>query len=81
MSINLSLSQKVSGLSPVTCMEPAERWHTSSAVTQVRLCKTFLVSRGLKTRECKSEGKEERMTKILLMKNELNVLARAAIEE
>ena len=54
---------------------------TSLAVTHLRFCKTFLVSGGLNTRECESEGKEERMTEILLMKNELNVFARATTEE
>ena len=45
------------------------RRRTSSEVTQARFCKTFLVSGGLNTRECESEGKEERMTEILLRKN------------
>ena len=40
------------------------RRHTSSVVTQVRLCKTFLVSGGFHTRECESEEKKERMTEI-----------------
>ena len=53
---------------------------TSLAVTQVRFCKTFLLSGGCNTCECESEGKEERMTEILLMKTELNVLARATKE-
>ena len=44
-------------------------------------CRTFLVSGGFNTRECESDGKEERMTEILLMKNELNVFANMAIEE
>ena len=57
------------------------RWRTSSAETQLRFCRTFLVSGGFNTRECESEGKEERMTEILLMKNELNVFAKVAIEE
>ena len=57
------------------------RRHTSSAVTQVRFCKTFLVSGGFSTHECESEGKEEWMTEILFMKNELKVFARATIEE
>ena len=57
------------------------RRRTTSAVTQVRFCKTFLVSGGFNTRECDSEGKEERMTDILLIKNELNVFAEATIEE
>ena len=57
------------------------RWRTSSAVTQHRFCRAFLVSGGLNTRECGSEGKEEQMTEILLMKNELNVFAKVAIEE
>ena len=35
------------------------RWRTSSAETQLRFCRTFLVSGGLNTRECESEGKEE----------------------
>ena len=55
------------------------RWRTSSAETQVRFCRTFLVSGGFNTRECESEGKEERMTEIFLMKAELNVLAKATI--
>ena len=58
-----------------------KRRRTSSAVTQVRFCKTFLVSGGFNTRECESEGKEERMRGILLVKNELNVFARATIED
>ena len=41
------------------------RWRTSSAVTQLRFCRTFLVSGGFNTRECESEEKEERMTEIL----------------
>ena len=57
------------------------RWHTSSTVTQVRFCKAFLVPGGFNTRECESEGKEERMTEILLMKNELSVFAKGTIEE
>ena len=57
------------------------RWCTSSAVTQLRFCKTFLVSREFYTRECESEGKEERMIEILLKKNELKVFAKVAIEE
>ena len=57
------------------------RWRTSSAETQLRFCRTFLVSEGFNTRECESEGKEERMTEILSMKNELNVFAKVAIEE
>ena len=57
------------------------RWRTSSAVTQLTVCRTFLVSAGFNTRECESEGTEERMTEILLMKNERNVFAKAAIEE
>ena len=44
------------------------RWRTSSAETLLRFCRTFLVSGGFNTRECESEGKEERMTEILLMK-------------
>ena len=36
---------------------------------------------GFNTRECESEGMEERMTEILLMKNELRVFAKVAIEE
>ena len=44
---------------------------TSSAVTQTRFFKTFLVSGGFSTHECESEGKKERMTEILFMKNEL----------
>ena len=46
-----------------------------------RLCRTFLVSGGFNTRECESKGKKEWMTEILLMKNKLNVFAKAAIEE
>ena len=57
------------------------RWRTSSAKTQLRFCTTCLVSGGLNTRECESEGKEERMTEILLMKNDLKVFAKVAIEE
>ena len=57
------------------------RWRTSSAVTQVRFCKTFLVSGGFNTRECESEGKEEQMTEILLMENEQNVFTKTTIEE
>ena len=57
------------------------KWRTSSAETQFRLCRIFLVSGGFNTRECESEGKEERMTEILLMKNELKVFAKVAIEE
>ena len=33
------------------------RQRTSSAVTQLRFCKAFLVSGGFNTRECESEGK------------------------
>ena len=57
------------------------KWRTSSAETQLRLCRTFLVSGGFNTRECESEGREERMTEILLMTNELKVFAKVAIEE
>ena len=57
------------------------RWCTSSAETQLRFCITFLVSGRFNTRECESEGKEERMTEILLMKHELKVFAKEAIEE
>ena len=57
------------------------RWRTSSAVTQLRFCRTFLVSEGFNKRECESGEKEERMTEILFMKNELNVFARATMEE
>ena len=57
------------------------RWHTSSAETQLGLCRTFLVSGGFSTGECESEGKEARMTEILLMKNELKVFVKVAIEE
>ena len=32
---------------------------TSSVVTQVRFCKTFLVSGGFNTHKCESQGKEE----------------------
>ena len=35
------------------------RWRTSSAETQLRFCRIFLVSGGFNTRECESEGKEE----------------------
>ena len=35
------------------------RQHTSSAVTQVRFCKTFVVSGRLSARKCESEGKDE----------------------
>ena len=54
---------------------------TSSVVTQVTFSKTFLVSGGFNTREYESEVKEEGMTEILLMKNELNVFAKATMEE
>ena len=57
------------------------RWRTSSAETQLRFCRTFLVSGGFNTRECESEGKKERMTDILLIKNELKVFAEVPIEE
>ena len=57
------------------------RWRTSSAETQLRFCRTFLVSGGFNTRECESEGKKERMTEILLPKNELKVFAKVPIEE
>ena len=57
------------------------RWRTSSAVAQLRFCRAFLVSGGFNTRECESEGKKERMTEILLMKKELKVFAKVAIEE
>ena len=57
------------------------RRRTSSVVTQVQFCRTFLVSGGFNTRECESEGKEEQMTEILLMKNELNVFAKATTEK
>ena len=40
-----------------------------------------LVSGGFNTRECESEGKEEQMIEILLVKKELNVFAKAVIEE
>ena len=50
-------------------------------MTQLRFCKSFLASGGFNTRECESGGKEERMTEILLMKNELTVFAKAIIEE
>ena len=40
------------------------RRHTSSALTQFRFCKTFLVSGGFNTHECESEEKEEQMTEI-----------------
>ena len=56
-------------------------WRTSSAETQLRFWRTFLISGGFNTRECESEGKEERMTDILLMKNELKVFAKVAIEK
>ena len=32
------------------------RWRTSSAETQLRFCRTFLVSGGFNTRECELEG-------------------------
>ena len=57
------------------------KWRTSSAVTQLRFCRIFLVSGSFNTHECESEGKEERMTEILLMQNELKVFAKVAIEE
>ena len=57
------------------------RWCTSSAETQLRFCRTFLISGGFNTRECESEGKQERTTEILLLKNELKVFAEVAIEE
>ena len=57
------------------------RWRTSSAVAQVRFCKTFLVSGIFNPRGCEWEGKEEQMTKILLIKNKFNVFAKATIEE
>ena len=50
-------------------------------MTQFTFRRTFLVSGGFNTRECESEGKEERMTEILLMKNELNVFAKVEIEK
>ena len=56
------------------------RRRTSLAVTQIRFRQTFLVGGGFNTRECESEGKEERMTEILLKKNERNVFAKATIE-
>ena len=34
------------------------RWHTSSSVTQLRFCKTFLVSGGLNTPEHKPDGRK-----------------------
>ena len=54
---------------------------TSLAATQVRFYKTFLVSGGFNTHECESEGKEERIAEILLMKHELNVFAKVVIGE
>ena len=59
------------------------RHHTSSALTQARFCKIFLVSGAFSrpTRVCKAEGKEEWMTEIFLMKIELKVFTRATIEE
>ena len=39
--------------------------HTSSSVTQVRLCRTFQVSGGFNTPMHEREGKEERIMKIL----------------
>ena len=67
----------------------SDDWHgpnrtgrcTSSSVTQVRLCKTFLVSAGFNTLEHKAEDKEERMMEIFFMKKDLNLLASASIEE
>ena len=35
------------------------RWRTSLAVTQLRFCRTFLVSGGFNMCECEAEGKEE----------------------
>ena len=55
-------------------------WCTSSAETRLIFCRTFLVSGGLNTRECESEGKKERMTENVLMKNELKVFAKVAID-
>ena len=57
------------------------RWCISSAVTQLTCCRTFLVLGMFNKGECELEGKEERMAEILLMKNELKVLAKVAIEE
>ena len=57
------------------------RWRTPSAETQLRLCRTFLISGGFSTPECESERKEEPMTEISLMKNELKVFAKVAIQE
>ena len=57
------------------------RRRISSAMTQLRFCKTFLVSGGFSTHECEPEGKKEGMIEILLVKNVLNVFARATIEE
>ena len=44
------------------------RWRTSSAVTQLKFCGTLLVSGEFNTPEGESEGNEEQMTEILLMK-------------
>ena len=52
----------------------------AASVTQLRFCITLLVSGRFNTHECDSEGKEERMTEILLMKNELNVFAKVTIQ-
>ena len=49
------------------------RWRTSSAVTQLIFCRTFLVSRRFNTRE--SVWKEERMTDILMKKRTEYVVA------
>ena len=57
------------------------RWRTSSAETQLRFCRTFLASGGFNTRECESEGKEERMTETLLMKNEPKVFVKVIVED
>ena len=35
------------------------RWRSSLVMTQLRFCRTSLVSGGFNTRECESEGKEE----------------------
>ena len=56
------------------------RWRNSSVVTQVRLCKTLLVSGGSAHVSVSQRGRNSER-EILLMKNELNVFSRAAIEE
>ena len=69
------------GLNQTTCMESVRKDGAPHTVTKIRFCRTFLVSAGFNTRDCESERKEERMTEILIMKNELNAFPKAAIEE